>query len=1293
MRAVVRSLVLCSVIIVFWFGCAIPAPAEGTWTYHNTDKLGGWALIMAAEPGGGMWVGRRGALIYYNGTDWEPFTNDEVSLHPIHAMAVNRAGVVYYGVYENVYSFDGSRWETILGGEEEMHPYGMLVDNNNTLWFSAGEKGLYHYDGDTLTHFASPFKYGVQVRAVTVDNALWCSHNGDNFLGNGASLFKDGEWIHFTTEDGLAGEYVSDIAVDADGMVWFGTLNGVSRFDGEEWTTLTAEDGLVGNEITGIAVDMNNIKWISAENGLSEYDGETWTTHYRVQAAIRIVVDAQNRKWFDTRSGGHLICYDDHRIPFVWVTGPRGRELWGPGTEQEITWEAYDVATVDICYSTDDGESWTLIADNIDSTPGNFFWTLPDLQSDRCLIRVSDAENPLIADTCNATFTVSHPYVVLTRPEGGEVWEAASTQEIRWDSFGLSTVSLEFSADNGETWETIDEGIDASTGVYEWTIPDDPSDHCFVRIFSTENGTIADTNESPFVIPQNMLTLVTPDSGEFWQGAVYRDITWIASSIVATIRIEYSRDGGESWRLVAEHVDAADGYYSWRLPHIDSDSCLVRISAENVEMLSDESDGFFSIHPPRVWEDSWMKSYSDTDRIRCLAVSGDFIWCGTVGAAVRVNRFDNTITIFRVNQGLVHNDIRDIAVQSDGTLWFGTADGVSSYNGSSWTSYTTGNGLEEGEITAIAVDGDDTVWIGEKGTHCKKMDCWTVRALQYFDGEIHSKLSSKYYYTDMSYRELAYDPSSNGLWVSNSTGTPRYDLPDFSSTESIQGGIIEMQIDSEGAIWAVLSDGSVYSKDGVTTTIYTSDNSDLPGKALAVSLDENGAAWIGTENGLCRFDGGKWTIWTSEEGLAHDTVNAVLVDEDNVVWAGTEAGLSRFGGGRFLTVSTVHTLSTNRVSTIAVGPDDTQWFGSYYGGGISIFKEGATCFITYDEDAGGLPHWEIYDIVHDDSGVVWIATPEGVSRFDGNSWITYSEQTGSLTDNFVKDLLFDKNGILWVMSYSGELASFDGITWKSHTPCDWYVNQIALDHFGNIWAAGDHVYVYRPDTGEWTQYEDPTPPHCRCVAVDHDNVIWAAGTDGNSNNLIVYYKDGVWEQLHPVPVEVLDNQVTAIAEDADGALWFGLDKGGVASYCNGEWNIYTRENSGLIDNHVLTITVDRNNVKWIGTVRGATALYTPAATSAGNHGGTAPRTLQIIGNYPNPFNPSTTIEYEIHLPSHVSLNVYSISGQKAVTLVEEFLPAGRYSAVFNGSSLASGLYILRLEAGGMVKTAKMTLVK
>ncbi|MFI5145325.1 MAG: T9SS type A sorting domain-containing protein, partial [Ignavibacteria bacterium] len=88
-----------------------------------------------------------------------------------------------------------------------------------------------------------------------------------------------------------------------------------------------------------------------------------------------------------------------------------------------------------------------------------------------------------------------------------------------------------------------------------------------------------------------------------------------------------------------------------------------------------------------------------------------------------------------------------------------------------------------------------------------------------------------------------------------------------------------------------------------------------------------------------------------------------------------------------------------------------------------------------------------------------------------------------------------------------------------------------------------------------------------------------------------------------------------------------------------------------------------------------------------------PNSFSLLQNYPNPFNPVTIIGYNVPKTGTIKLVVYDITGKEVRTLVDGEIKAGSYNVVFNGGSLASGIYIYRFISGDFSATRKMVLIK
>ena len=90
---------------------------------------------------------------------------------------------------------------------------------------------------------------------------------------------------------------------------------------------------------------------------------------------------------------------------------------------------------------------------------------------------------------------------------------------------------------------------------------------------------------------------------------------------------------------------------------------------------------------------------------------------------------------------------------------------------------------------------------------------------------------------------------------------------------------------------------------------------------------------------------------------------------------------------------------------------------------------------------------------------------------------------------------------------------------------------------------------------------------------------------------------------------------------------------------------------------------------------------------------TGPKEFELEQNFPNPFNPTTKIQYQLPQDAKVTLKVYDILGSEVATLINEEQEAGYKEVQFTGSNIASGMYVYRLQAGNYISTKKMMLVK
>ena len=154
-----------------------------------------------------------------------------------------------------------------------------------------------------------------------------------------------------------------------------------------------------------------------------------------------------------------------------------------------------------------------------------------------------------------------------------------------------------------------------------------------------------------------------------------------------------------------------------------------------------------------------------------------------------------------------------------------------------------------------------------------------------------------------------------------------------------------------------------------------------------------------------------------------------------------------------------------------------------------------------------------------------------------------------------------------------------------------------------------------------------------------------------------------------------DTMLTVTPAAVDGILaGLGLNPGDSAV---GKWAVWAFLNGdSLKSTQTFDITFKRNNPVGINQI-----------------GTEIPSRFELTQNFPNPFNPSTTIKFSVPVNSFVNLKVFDITGKEVSNLINENLNAGNYETSFNGSILTSGVYFYRLTTNSFTDTKRMTLIK
>lgn len=286
--------------------------------------------------------------------------------------------------------------------------------------------------------------------------------------------------------------------------------------------------------------------------------------------------------------------------PSMSISYPSGGELWMSGTTSTVRWAENSVPDVNLYISFDNGNQWVLIP-AVDGSKGYYHFQVPSINSSQCRIKLENAQNSnefAISNSFRISSSSNQPKVVLSYPSAaGLHLQAADTINITWNRQNVTSVALDWSADDGITWSVLASGIDANS--YLWTVADAPGRNYRLRVRSELNENVLDISDHSFTISK--IQVLTPNGGEIFTGdysSTYRTpITWSAPG-TAYVKIEYSANEGNSWTTIAPALEAGRGTVNWTIPGMPTAGGRIRISDVDNPAIHDISDASFSIRNP-----------------------------------------------------------------------------------------------------------------------------------------------------------------------------------------------------------------------------------------------------------------------------------------------------------------------------------------------------------------------------------------------------------------------------------------------------------------------------------------------------------------------------------------------------------------------------------------------------------------------------------------------------------------------------------------------------------------------
>jgi ligand-binding sensor domain-containing protein len=454
----------------------------------------------------------------------------------------------------------------------------------------------------------------------------------------------------------------------------------------------------------------------------------------------------------------------------------------------------------------------------------------------------------------------------------------------------------------------------------------------------------------------------------------------------------------------------------------------------------------------------WIKVETDriSDAYDIRALVGDAnggIWGGTDGDGAFAYLEDQLVP-FSGDVGLTTRYVQAVAVDQDGSIWFGTASGAFRYHQNIWVKESrdqaeysrTGIGINL--INALLVDHDNRLWIGTRGAGIRLKnrssrpsfaDPETIFIAQKSDlpeDELRSRIQ-----TDLpdDYITSLIQDHRGIIWAGTQRGVARYDeqtnhwRQPFKADKLPSPSINTLAVDQNN-LWIGTTSGlATYPLNGGPVTAVK----ELAGKNVqALVVDGLLRVWVATPEGglFMRNEHGNWQRYEAsarQQNRVANTGAALAVDHSGGMWVANPQGLYYWYGGAWTDYTAQARLPSKILHTLYIDPvDGSLWIGSE--GGLTRY-DGRT-WATYNVE-GILPMASVYTIVRTRFDSYWIGTKDGLTFYHLEStppWIRIDGVSGTYTRDSADLIQIETNTQVALRVTAGDLVTASGDLYILH---------------------------------------------------------------------------------------------------------------------------------------------------------------------------------------------------------------------------------------------------------------------
>jgi ligand-binding sensor domain-containing protein/signal transduction histidine kinase len=384
-------------------------------------------------------------------------------------------------------------------------------------------------------------------------------------------------------------------------------------------------------------------------------------------------------------------------------------------------------------------------------------------------------------------------------------------------------------------------------------------------------------------------------------------------------------------------------------------------------------------------------------------------------------------------------------------------------------------------------------------------------------------------------------------------------------------------------------------------------------RVQAIAQTPDGYLWVGTSEGLARFDGSRFAIFdrSNTPAISDDSILSLEAVQDGTLWIGTEGGgLLHYSKGRFVAFGQKDGITNGFIRALHRDSGGTLWVGTDRG----LFRSGSGSKYERVDGTPEVPLASVVSIAEDAAGRTWASTGAGLLVFDtgrlrrapcngrrpGNGALTISSlREGLLSDGCgvpslslpslpINALHKDSTGNLWIGTIGKGLVSIDlktGQTTDYHSPAVLPDNTVFLlfeDRQHNIWAAAQDglVRLSRAVVTTLGAQDGLADDNVSTTYEDGTGVLWMVTFSGQ-----IYRLEGDRPERFYLPEPVRGLRFRNVFRDSRGDYWFGTAGAGAVRLSHGLATHYTKSD-GLRSDSIRQIFEDSKGQMWFATGSG-----------------------------------------------------------------------------------------------------------